>query len=285
MSQANQNIPTEPSDLAGRSILLVDHEPQTIEELRRGLGRLGLVVHSVASGKEALSFFQRQLVDLVLSRMTLPDMGGLELLQHLKDLSPTLPVILASEYQDTAIVVKALKAGADNFLSRPFTIDTLQRVLRRALTEAVPLSLSQSPDCDISQRTRMEVPSRPEYVGCLLSYIIHSAVATGFANNRLDGELRLALVEGITNAMEHGNRWDPESRITVEVEAEGGRLAVTITDQGPGFDWRGLPDPTDPQRLTQERGRGVYLMRTIMDRVEFNQAGNTVTLVKSGESD
>ena len=56
-----------------------------------------------------------------------------------------------------------------------------------------------------------------------------------------------------------------------------------VRDEGPGFDVASLPDPTDPENLTKASGRGVILMRTLMDEVHYSTAGNTVTMIKRAE--
>lgn len=139
--------------------------------------------------------------------------------------------------------------------------------------------------CEAMQDTRLEIPSQPDSIDLAMDQITASALASGFANRRLDHSLRLALVEALTNAMEHGNQWDPGLIVRLRVRAGPTELRVSIQDQGTGFDWRALPDPTRPQRLTRERGRGAFLMRAAMDRVEFNACGNRVTLAKSRQSD
>ena len=102
----------------------------------------------------------------------------------------------------------------------------------------------------------------------------------GFAQRDLENNVKVALAEALTNAMEHGNGWDPDKKVSVECDISCDQLKVSITDQGPGFDHQKLCDPTLDEHLLVERGRGVFLMNTIMDQVYYNQAGNQVTLIK-----
>ena len=71
-----------------------------------------------------------------------------------------------------------------------------------------------------------------------------------------------------------------ERKIEVEIELSAKQATVTIGDQGQGFDPATLPDPTDPENLEKISGRGVLLMRSFMDEVQFNESGNQVTLIK-----
>ena len=92
--------------------------------------------------------------------------------------------------------------------------------------------------------------------------------------------VHLAVHEALTNAVVHGNRRDPNKKVTVACRLLPDELAVTIGDEGPGFDPHQLPDCTQPDRLDAPGGRGVALMRSFMDRVTFSDQGRTVHLTK-----
>jgi serine/threonine-protein kinase RsbW len=92
--------------------------------------------------------------------------------------------------------------------------------------------------------------------------------------------VKLALEEALANAIKHGNAGDPEKHVTVEFCIEGGCVRISISDEGEGFDPADVPDPTLDENLTKPYGRGVMLMRTYMDEVSYNQAGNCVTMIK-----
>lgn len=91
--------------------------------------------------------------------------------------------------------------------------------------------------------------------------------------------IRAALREAISNAMLHGNQGDPKKRVrlTVEIE-EGGGITIVVKDAGSGFDPAKLPDPTEGDNIYRESGRGVYLIRHLMDRVEY-QFGEGTALI------
>ncbi len=92
--------------------------------------------------------------------------------------------------------------------------------------------------------------------------------------------VRLALEEALVNAIKHGNRSDPDKSISVVVEMDPKAVAITVTDEGPGFDPDHLPDPTADENLEKPSGRGIMLMRVYMDEVTFNESGNQVRMVK-----
>jgi serine/threonine-protein kinase RsbW len=85
--------------------------------------------------------------------------------------------------------------------------------------------------------------------------------------------------------MLYGNSRDPSKRVLVEIAFQLGRIQARVTDQGSGFDPASVPDPTTPENLTKPCGRGLFLMRKLLDEVWYNDQGNQVTLVLKLESD
>lgn len=130
----------------------------------------------------------------------------------------------------------------------------------------------------------LEIPARPEYVALarmLVSSVAGSRRALG--DDRID-DLKLAVSEACTNAIEAHGAIDAEERVLVLCEEDDDRLVVQIDDRGSGFDPALLPEHppvTDPERLNYERGLGIPLIRTLVDEVDFqpSQAGTSVRMV------
>ena len=93
-------------------------------------------------------------------------------------------------------------------------------------------------------------------------------------------DMQLALEEGLANAIKHGNKMDPEKKVTVECFLNEDIVRVVIQDEGPGFDVNEVPDPTLPENLDKPSGRGVMLMKAFMDDVLYNDVGNQLTFIK-----
>lgn len=108
------------------------------------------------------------------------------------------------------------------------------------------------------------------------------AVKAGFDE---DNCLRISMAvrEAAVNAVLHGNAYDPKKKMTIAFENTGQALVITITDQGKGLDLSQVPDPTTPENLLKQSGRGIFLMRSFMDevRVRLLAPGTEVTLVKN----
>lgn len=87
-----------------------------------------------------------------------------------------------------------------------------------------------------------------------------------------------SLYEAITNAIEHGNRGDERKKVEVEAAQRGDVLEIRVRDEGGGFSRDEVRDPTEEDGIFEARGRGVLIMRKMMDNVSYNERGNEVTL-------
>jgi serine/threonine-protein kinase RsbW len=94
-------------------------------------------------------------------------------------------------------------------------------------------------------------------------------------------DLEMALREALANAVIHGNHEDPHKRIYVTCRCQiDGEVSISIRDEGDGFDSRAVPDPTNPHRRLLSNGRGIYLIRALMDEVSFEEHGKVVHMRK-----
>jgi len=127
--------------------------------------------------------------------------------------------------------------------------------------------------------SRMVIPSKTTEAQTVKDAILEAARARRYPQSVLFG-VRLALEEALSNAIHHGNGDDPGKTVTVDYEVSDEALRVTVCDEGGGFAPEQLPDPCCDENLARPGGRGVMLMKAYMDEVNFNDAGNRVTLVK-----
>lgn len=92
------------------------------------------------------------------------------------------------------------------------------------------------------------------------------------------GNILISLTEAVNNAIIHGNKQDESKMVEVRTESRDGKLAIMVIDEGKGFDYNSVPDPTSPERICQCGGRGVFLMRQLSDRCRFHDNGKTVEM-------
>lgn len=92
------------------------------------------------------------------------------------------------------------------------------------------------------------------------------------------GKILISTVEAVNNAILHGNKGNAERMVTVDFTADGNWFEVSVTDEGEGFNYDSLPDPTDPANIENLHGRGVFIMRSLADAIEYNDSGNQVKM-------
>jgi len=124
----------------------------------------------------------------------------------------------------------------------------------------------------------LTVPSALEYVGPAVELIAERFRTGILSPRRVRFNLRTALAEALANAIAYGNRHDPGRRVRVWVEAGRDAVRIHVTDDGDGFDPAAVPNPTLPAYLEREDGRGLFVLRSLVDHVDFNETGNSVCL-------
>jgi serine/threonine-protein kinase RsbW len=131
---------------------------------------------------------------------------------------------------------------------------------------------------------KLELPNDPEVIERSVQYLMERACEVGFDADRLRFNFRVGLTEALANAMLNGNARDPGKRVWLEAHVSRESITVRVTDEGRGFDPGRVPDPTLPSNRQRVGGRGIFLIRKLMDEVEFNERGNSITMVLFGES-
>lgn len=93
------------------------------------------------------------------------------------------------------------------------------------------------------------------------------------------GNVLIAVTEAVNNAIIHGNKMDGSKTVDIGFFDNQLGFGFEISDGGPGFDFSDLPDPTAPENIEKENGRGIFLMRNLADEVVFNDKGNSVSVI------
>jgi len=124
----------------------------------------------------------------------------------------------------------------------------------------------------------LELPTDLRTIEIVVESMIERGRNIGFNPDRLRLNLRVGLTEALTNAMLYGNRKDPDKRVRILAQFSPHEINIVVTDEGHGFDPVGVPDPTTPVNIRRARGRGIFMIRQLMDHVEYNARGNAVTM-------
>lgn len=291
-------------------VLVVDDNPVD----RRLAGaiierRLSWKAVYASDGAEALSLLERETPSIVLTDMIMPEMGGLELVEAVRQRYPLVPVVLMTAYGSEDAAMKALRSGAASYVPKrglpTDLIETLRRVLTAANRDRRQRRLLY---CLTDVESHFTLDNDPSLVAALAAHLQEQIRSLRLCDDAETTRFGIALEEALLNGLYHGNLecgaelrrrdaaawrqlvWDRGSqvpyrdrRLRVGARLTRTEASFTIQDDGPGFDASALPDATDPGSLGSN-GRGLTLIRTFMDEVRFNERGNEITLVKRRRS-
>ncbi|MBF0386941.1 MAG: ATP-binding protein [Candidatus Omnitrophica bacterium] len=123
-----------------------------------------------------------------------------------------------------------------------------------------------------------KLPSDPDRAPVFIEAWLRRLRPLGLNDDQVFG-LKLCLQEALINAIKHGNKCNKHLAVWVKIAADPRCLAVEITDQGQGFDPGAVPDPTAPENIGKNHGRGIYLIRQTMGAVDFSNGGRTIKMV------
>lgn len=125
---------------------------------------------------------------------------------------------------------------------------------------------------------KLEVPSDLGLVGDAVELVATHLPPGTLSPRRISFNLRTALAEALGNAIRYGTGEDPDRVVRVRVEVGRDVVRIYVIDDGQGYDPSRLPDPTHPDNLEREYGRGLFVIRHLVDDVAFNEKGNGICL-------
>lgn len=124
---------------------------------------------------------------------------------------------------------------------------------------------------------KIEIPSKIEKL-IEIEKLIDTISDTVNITSDIYANILVGVTEAVKNSIIHGNDLDSSKLVSIEYEVFDKYLLFTIQDQGEGFDYYSIPDPTLPENIEKEAGRGLYLMNCLADEVVYNDKGNEVSL-------
>ncbi len=287
-------------------VVIIDAEVGVCQSLIRIVKHERLVPDAYADGREAFAALRERHDDvlLVIADIRMPHLNGLEFMRRASIDFPGVPFIVTSGHGTKKEIIQALKQGALDYFEKPFTLKEISASIRkvRHLADEGHRTVKVYRNL-VEKRVVFRIANEIALVHPLVSSLADELKLAGrISPGQLPG-LRMGLHELIVNAIEHGNleldsglkdrhnyldllkrrACEPrfaERRVTVEVVITDASFTCTVEDQGPGFNWRSLPDPTDPENLFKPHGRGVIMVGNFFDEFSYNEAGNQVTVRK-----
>jgi serine/threonine-protein kinase RsbW len=124
---------------------------------------------------------------------------------------------------------------------------------------------------------RIEVPALSENIRMIESFI-DNAKDKFHLNDDIYGNIMIAVTEAVNNAIKHGSKNDSSKSVQLSLSLDDSTIKFRVEDDGPGFNYDNLPDPTSPENLEKPGGRGIFLMKHLSDEVDFKDGGRVVEL-------
>jgi serine/threonine-protein kinase RsbW len=134
---------------------------------------------------------------------------------------------------------------------------------------------------NMRRRETLTIFSDPNNIVAVDEWAERIAEEMGFDEDDRD-DIAISVTEAVNNAIVHGNNADPYKQVVIELSTDNGELRVSVMDEGRGFDLGEVPDPTIPENLMKPFGRGIHIIRRLMDDVWIDrlQTGCRVTMIK-----
>lgn len=288
------------------TVLVVDDSAIDRRVAAECVKKCGADVLYAENGLEALTQIEQSNPDAVLTDLQMPEMDGLELVRKITESKQSVPVILMTAHGSEETAVEALKAGAASYVPKKNLVHELYHALKIVLAASEAAHHTQQV-FELLKRSESYYVLGYEKKGpqALVTHLQDNLARMNVLDEFSRLQVCTALTEALTNAIDHGNLeldskmregdgrayreigreraarepyCDRRVHVTARITENG--ATFVIRDEGPGFDPSGLPDPTDPENLLKNSGRGVMLIQTFMDEVCFNHSGNEITMSK-----
>lgn len=269
-------------------------------------------VRFVTTEKQALQEIVKEMPALFLVDMQDLVKHGIDLVDTLRRKHPLVPVVLLTRRDDEPIY-QALRHGAVNYVPWKSAETELVEVVESVLLASeVRKCRNRLLSYVVQQDHVFTLGNDTTLIPALITLFQETLLGIGICDQAESVRVNMAMEEALLNAVYHGNlevssklRNDPERgdepyreqieqrrrttpyrerKITVHAHFTAQEAKIVVTDEGPGFDPGSLPDPTDPENIELASGRGLLLIRTFMDEVSHNAAGNEITMIKKRQN-
>ena len=270
-----------------RKALIVEDEPELAELFADILRLRGLDSDVLHQGAPVLQHIRDHQPELVMLDLMLPDRDGYSVCEEVKldrqtNLTPIIMVTARAQHEDR---VKGLAVGANEYVTKPFTVEQLNGAIDRAL-----LWRNDLLQCGACNEIRFELKSDARFLEELNSMLSSLFLYSGLPSESAR-QLTTAIREMGMNAIEWGHRKRVNLVVHVTYRIEADKVVIKIKDTGPGFDPANLPhaaDVEDPAKHMDVRdslglragGFGILMTKGLVDELTYNQTGNEVRLVK-----
>lgn len=289
------------------TFLVVDDSPIDCRLAGSVLEKIdGAVIVSATNGLSAIDQVVIAKPDVIITDIQMPDMNGLQLVREVRRRFPNLPVVLMTARGSEDLAGQALESGAAGYVPKRRLLQDLASTIGRVLSITyIHRQTSQAQQRLQNQKSSFIVENDLAVLLSLATHLRDTVHSIWRCDPVQVLRIGMALEESLVNACLHGNlELDSElreadeelfqqlsrqravqapysdRRIFVDVQCTPEVFQCTIRDEGSGFDLSQLPDPFSEDSLERTTGRGLTLIRSFMDEVQFNDRGNEILLLK-----
>lgn len=124
----------------------------------------------------------------------------------------------------------------------------------------------------------VKIPSIRENVSIVESFIENAGEKVKITEN-VYGNVLVSVTEAVNNAIVHGNKEDKNKKVKIKLLKNKKSVRFVIEDEGVGFDFDSLPDPTSPENINKVKGRGIFLIKNLADKAKFKEGGRVVDML------
>ncbi|MBF0546343.1 MAG: response regulator [Candidatus Riflebacteria bacterium] len=289
-------------------VLIVENDEISRMLLSSMVREIGHECKTATNGADGFKVFQSFKPDLIFTEISLPGVDGLAMLEQIRRESQKAIVVILTGQNSPEVILKVLPLHANDFLLKPITPNGFRFYLQKM--EDVIANRSEEEEIIgmiLHRELTLKIGNLPMLVGKVADLLVRETESLLPAENRWG--IRLGLVEIILNAIEHGNlglsfdektkaqEGEPEKwarlisqrsgiepyntrHVLIQFRLENDWCEWMISDEGEGFDWTKVPDPTAPENFLCSHGRGILLTKISFDEVKFIGKGNQVVLQK-----
>jgi len=287
-------------------VLIVEDDFASREFLINLVKLEGYQVFSASNGLEGITEYEKNKPDLIVSDIQMPQMDGLQMLKRLREQKSDAIFIITTAYGSEDYAIDALRSGANNYLKKPIERKNLLSLLKKYNSLVQSRKLAKKAEGKIINRyIKFEFNTNFSHISSIVSQLLNEIGSNIEEVEKTN--IELGLDELITNSMEHGNleisyndKYEAtEDNLLIELYEEkmkntefaNRKLIVEysynkdwfewiITDEGKGFDWKSIPDPTTDGHLMDLNGRGIFITHFLFDEMEYIGKGNKVRIRK-----
>ncbi|MBP7652171.1 ATP-binding protein [Candidatus Dependentiae bacterium] len=270
-------------NISGKNILITSNKSKLINFLSAYILQNNAIPFIANDLNQSFDILKNENIDLIISELNYISDNHYEsddLIKYISKNCLYIPLIVILKSFEVKLIKQILKNGAVSFFIEPFDVDDLTAEINKIK----PIRINYENRIKILKgsalRYSIDIDSRVSLVGAVCYNITEIFRIIHPEKTDILNSIMLAANEIILNAIVHGNKNDEKKKVNIVLSIEPDKFQMIVTDNGEGFDYKNLPDPTDNEFIFKESGRGIYLTKIYFDELNFYLNGRRVEIIK-----